>query len=285
MTRLKPLCAVALAVLAMALAGCSDGGGDSGKQISVGVLAPFSGANAAAGRDTADGAKMAADELNVRGGLIGVPVKVVEVDDHCTAKGAEDGAGKLAKQSDLAGVVGGVCPTPTGTAARAFKSARVPFLVTTANAQQIVDPAKTPSSYLMTGTPYQESLAVAHWLAIEGKQFLATVSERGPENDFLVNRLTYLASPVPRPVSQLKVDPGETNMAPIAAAVLAASPKADVVYFAGSPEASGRLAKELRAAGYKGTFIASARSRSDAFLTAAGPEGAKGAFVVAHATP
>ena len=47
--------------------------------------APLSGAQDARGRDLVDGATLAAEDLNVRGGVLGKRVKLVTLDDRCAA--------------------------------------------------------------------------------------------------------------------------------------------------------------------------------------------------------
>jgi len=81
----------ALAVGVLLVAGC--GGGAAKKpavvwkygDIHFGVLAPLSGGEAARGRDLVDGARLAAEDLNVRGGVLGKRVRVDALDDGCDA--------------------------------------------------------------------------------------------------------------------------------------------------------------------------------------------------------
>jgi branched-chain amino acid transport system substrate-binding protein len=153
-------------------------------------------------------------------------------------------------------------------------------LVSSASSPTVLDPRRAPSTYLLNGTPYQEALAAAHWLALRGVQRLAAVDEDAPAFDFLVEKLTGLTSPVPQLVSRQTVAPGEIDLGRQARAALAARP--DVVYWAGSAEGAGRLVAALRRAGFNGIFLASAQAQSTAFAAAAGGA-AEGAFVVAPA--
>jgi branched-chain amino acid transport system substrate-binding protein len=91
-----------------------------------------------------------------------------------------------------------------------------------------------------------------------------------------------LSSPTPKPVSQQTVPAGTTEWGSIVKAATAGG--ADTVYWAGSAAGGGALLAALRAAGYKGAFVASAQSESPAFLSAAG-DAADGAFVIAPASP
>jgi branched-chain amino acid transport system substrate-binding protein len=269
-----------MALLAAAAAGCGgSGGGDSERagEIAFGVLAPLSGPEADRGRDLVDGAQLAVDDLNVRGGVIGRSLTLVAEDDGCSAGRGAAAARKLATTEQVAGVVGAVCDAAAGAAARALARGQVPFLVSSARSPDVVDPRATPSAYLLSGTPYQEALAAAHWLALRGVQRLAAVTDGAPASAFLVEKLTGIVTPTPRLLSRQTLGAG-ADAALVARTAIAANP--DVVYWAGSADGAGRLVAALRAAGFDGTFLASAGAESPAF---AGADAAEGAFVVAPA--
>jgi branched-chain amino acid transport system substrate-binding protein len=247
--------------------------------VSFGVLAPLSGARAARGQDLVNGAKLAADDLNVRGGVVGKRVEVVTADDRCDASDGRAGAEKLTR---VAGTLGGVCDASARAAARTFSRADMPFLVTSANSPRIVNPDRTPTTYLTDGTPYQEALAVVHWLATTQTQRLAVVGDADAASSYLTLQVAGLSDPTPQAVSRQTVPKAGADFAALAKIALVSKP--DVVYFAGTPAHSGRVLAALRAAGFKDRFVASASSEDPAFLSAAGPA-ADGAFVVANASP
>ena len=159
--------------------------------VSFGVLAPLTGAQAARGQDLVNGAKLAADELNVRGGVIGRNVKVVTADDGCARSRRPRGRGEA---RGVAGTLGGVCDAAARAAARAFGSADMPFLVTSANSPRIVNPERTPTAYLTDGTPYQEALAAVHWLAYRESQRLAVVRDADAASSYLTQEVTGFRS-------------------------------------------------------------------------------------------
>lgn len=245
--------------------------------ISFGVLAPLSGAQEARGRDLVDGATLAADDLNIRGGVLGKRVKLVTRDDACAAGESRTSAESLDGLL-LGGVLGGVCDSAASAAARTLD---LPFLVTAANSPRIVDAKKTPTAYLTNGTPYQSALAAAHFFVFKQSLRLAAVSAGGAGPESLTKAVLGLASPSPKAVSEQHVAE-DADFAEVAHTALAAKP--DTVYFAGPPEASGKLVAALRAGGFDGTFVSSSASESPAFLSAAG-EAADGAFVITPASP
>ncbi|MDD3396039.1 MAG: ABC transporter substrate-binding protein, partial [Acidaminococcaceae bacterium] len=76
----KKALAVALAVVALggALVGC---GAKNDKEIKIGLLNEMTGGNATIGTAAANGAQMAIDELNAKGGLLGKQLKAVAADN------------------------------------------------------------------------------------------------------------------------------------------------------------------------------------------------------------
>jgi branched-chain amino acid transport system substrate-binding protein len=247
--------------------------------IGFGVLAPLSGAEGARGRDLVDGATLAAEDLNIRGGVLGKRVKLVTRDDGCAASESRASAQELAGQN-LGGVLGGVCEDAASAAARTLGD-DLPFLVTAANSPRIVDAKKTPTAYLTNGTPYQSALAAVHFFVFKDAQKLALVSAGGNAAERLSKEVLGLAKPVPKTVSEQHVAQ-DADFAQVARTALASKP--DTVYFSGPPEASGKLVAALRKAGYDGAYVASSESESPEFISAAG-EAADDAFVITPASP
>ena len=149
---------------------------------------------------------------------------------------------------------------PARAAARAFGTADMPFLVTSANSPRIVNPDRAPTTYLTDGTPYQEALAVVHWLATTQTQRLAVVGDADAASSYLTLQVAGLSDPTPHAVSRQTVPKSGADFASPARIALVSKP--DVVYFAGTPAHSGRMLAALRAAGFKGRFVASASSET-----------------------
>lgn len=273
------------ALVALAV-GCGGGGADAPKpaatappgggfkagNVSFGVLAPL---GSPQGVQVLQGAELAAADLNVRGGVLGQRVKVASADDGCKTVAAVAGAKQL-RALGVAGVAGGVCANAAQAAARELDG--LPFLVTSANAPEIVSAKRTPTAYLTNGTPYQEALATVHWLAYARAQRLAVLTDVDRASDRLGDEVVGLSSPVPKPVSQQAVE----HVGEAVKATLAAEP--DTVYWAGAPARGGQLLAALREAGFDGDFVADARAESPAFVAGAG-EAADGAYVIAPASP
>jgi branched-chain amino acid transport system substrate-binding protein len=99
-----------LVIASMLLAACGPGGAaGSGDTIKVAILAPLSGPVPTFGVSTRDGALMAIDEWNERGGVLGKQVQVIVADSQCTADPAVNAANKVIDQDGVGYIIGEVC--------------------------------------------------------------------------------------------------------------------------------------------------------------------------------
>ncbi|HOU15186.1 MAG TPA: ABC transporter substrate-binding protein [Anaerolineae bacterium] len=96
---------VALVVAMVALSACGGGGG----AIKVAILAPMSGDVATFGQSTRDGAMLAVEEWNAKGGIDGKKIEVVVEDSQCNAEAAVSAANKVIDQDGVKFIIGEVC--------------------------------------------------------------------------------------------------------------------------------------------------------------------------------
>jgi branched-chain amino acid transport system substrate-binding protein len=279
--------AIALALIAALAAGC---GGKDNKQdaelkgtVTLGVLAPVARQDelGARGKDTTDGANLAVREINASGGVLGRKLELRVVDDACDAHAAYEAAKAFIADSPVAGVIGGVCEAAAAREVPVIDSTGIPFLVTAATANDLVN-QDSASTYLLNGTVYQQALSTVYWMNYSGAKRLAVLQDETPESKELARQAIGLVDQVPKLVSLQTVEPGGQDIETIAKAAVAAKP--NFVLWTGGPARGGELVKALRQAGYEGTFTGTAASEDPAFLAAAGEHG-EGAFVTATATP
>lgn len=81
----------------------------AGGTIKVAILAPLSGAVPTFGISTRDGALMAIDEWNAKGGVLGMKIEAVVEDSQCSADPAVNAANKVIDQDKVHYIVGEVC--------------------------------------------------------------------------------------------------------------------------------------------------------------------------------
>jgi branched-chain amino acid transport system substrate-binding protein len=145
----------AMAVLAMTVSGCSSltGGsgsgaaGSGGGDITLGLLAPLTGAAAADGKAMQTGAQLAIDELNAAGGVKGhkVKLKTIDVKDQ-TSAAVSAAVTTLAADSSVVAAMTGYAST-TNFEIDSFAQAGIPYLIAGNSAQTQALIEKNPSKY------------------------------------------------------------------------------------------------------------------------------------------
>ena len=90
------------------MAGCF---GRAAEPLKIGVLAPLTGSAAEGGRDRIQGAKLATEEVNKAGGVLGRPIELVIEDDQSTNPGVVLAFSKLAGDKDIPAFIGPVRST------------------------------------------------------------------------------------------------------------------------------------------------------------------------------
>lgn len=126
-----------IAALTLMLTACgsdsnseSASGGQSDKPkaaIKIGFLGPLSGDNANSGADMLNAAKLAVDEINADGGVLGQQVEIVSADDGCDPQTGTAAAQKLLV-SGIVGVAGGYCSAAAIPETVVFHPRGIPFI-------------------------------------------------------------------------------------------------------------------------------------------------------------
>lgn len=97
-------------LVAMLFAACAPA---QAADIKVAVLAPLSGANPTFGTSTKEGALMAIEEWNAKGGVLGKQITPIVEDSSCTPDGGTNAANKVINQDNVHYIVGEVCSKAT----------------------------------------------------------------------------------------------------------------------------------------------------------------------------
>ena len=99
-----------LIVAVLLLTACQTGGTTGSKDpIKVAILAPLSGSVATFGESTKNGAMIAVEEWNAKGGVLGRQIEVVVEDSQCSADPAVNAANKVIDQDKVKYIIGEVC--------------------------------------------------------------------------------------------------------------------------------------------------------------------------------
>lgn len=119
---------IAILVLALFLLPLAAGQVMAADTIKIGLLAPLTGFAAADGLSVSNSVKLAVDQVNERGGLLGKQVELIVEDDAAQAKEAVGLARKLVQRDGVVAVVGGSYSMPSRAVAPLFQQFKIPFV-------------------------------------------------------------------------------------------------------------------------------------------------------------
>ena len=251
---------VALLLLLLAiLSGCGGPKPTKGDVI-VYVAAPLSGWQADGGQTVVGGARLAAEQINRQGGLLGYRVKIVAIDDEADSDVAVQVAQEVAQavQSGqrVLGVIGHYNSGQSAAALPIYKDLDIVVITPTAS-----DPSLTQQGYTnffrVNATDAAQGPFDARFLVEDlGKERIVVVYARNDYGEGLraeiVRALEGLGRP---PVAVLGIEEAADTHAAVIPEIKAANP--DAIFLAGYETEGYVLLPELREAGIEATFMAS----------------------------
>ncbi|WP_089006529.1 branched-chain amino acid ABC transporter substrate-binding protein [Micromonospora viridifaciens] len=275
------------AVAAMVLSACgnglaSGGGGQSDNgPIVLGMLTPLSGSSSAIGPYMKNGAQLAVDEINGKGGVNGRKLQLKVEDEACDAKSATAGANKLVTDGVKISV-GGYCSGATLPTLPIFEKAGVPMLIPAANSNELVKQHKK-NVFLINGTGVQQSDAALKFMKKEGATKVALMDDNTSYSKDIADTTAKLLTGSPALAGRESVTAGESDYSANVNAILKSQP--DFIYWTGYYQEGGLIIRQLRQAGYTGKIMVADGSVDQKLVDIAGPAVAEGVFATMTQTP
>jgi branched-chain amino acid transport system substrate-binding protein len=127
--RFSETCAVVRTIALSAVLGliaCGQGGGDT--SILVGHVASMTGDTATFGRSTDAGMRLAIEEINAAGGVLGKPIELVTEDDRSVTEEARTAAQKLIQRDEVVALLGEIASSRSLAAGPEAQRAQVPMI-------------------------------------------------------------------------------------------------------------------------------------------------------------
>jgi branched-chain amino acid transport system substrate-binding protein len=249
---------VAAAASTLLLGACSGGvgGGDTDTDtgpMKFGLLAPFSGSEAAFGDYMKNGAQLAVNEINAAGGVNGRQIELVTEDDACDAEKATAAANLLISKGIVASV-GGYCSGATLPTEKIFYDAGLPMVIAAANSTSLLQ-AGYDSVFLVNGTAIQQATAAVAFAKSEQAKAIVVIDEQDDYSTNLAQMFTDQAKAAGLTIvgSGLHAAKGEKDFANLATAIQSAS--ADFVYYTGYYQVGSLVNRQAKEAGYTGDFL------------------------------
>ena len=175
-----------LILASMILTACGGAGAASGT-IKVAVLAPLSGPVPTFGVSTRDGALLAIEEWNAKGGVLGQKIEAVVADSQCTADPAVNAANKVIDQDGVHYIVGEVCSKASIPISEiAETKGVVQISPTSTNTSVTINPDGSTKQYVFRACfidPFQ-GLVMAKFALKQGKETAFIMFDKG--NDYVL---------------------------------------------------------------------------------------------------
>jgi branched-chain amino acid transport system substrate-binding protein len=278
------------AVVATLLAGCGGGllnnSGDkasSSGPIKLGMLTPLSGSSSAIGPYMQNGAQLAVDEINAKGGVDGRKLSLEVQDEACDPKTAAAGANKLVTDGVVVSV-GGYCSGATLPTLPIFNKSDIPMIIPAANSNELVD-QHLPNVFMINGTGSQQSDAALKYMEKVGAKKVALLDDNTSYSKNIADLTAKLLqqSGGPDLAGRQSVTPGESDYSPNVNATIGTNP--DFVYWTGYYQEGGLIIRQLRQAGYTGKIMVGDGSVDAKLVEIAGGSNADGVLATMTQTP
>jgi branched-chain amino acid transport system substrate-binding protein len=253
--------------LAGALAGFFLCGQVNAADLKIGIMVPTTGSEATAGKDMENSIKLAVDEINKAGGVLGMNIVTITGDDGCDPQMATAAASKLVS-SDVVGVVGGYCSGATLPTLKIYGDAGTPFVVAAANSTKLID-ANPGTAFQINSTGFDQVNTAVSLFAEKGVKKLAIVHQGDGYSEDLAKltkkKWMAMGNEV---VAYEVVNKGEQDQSSLVTKIKSTAP--DAVFWTAYYSDGALLIKQLRQAGFRKLIAVGDGSNSPKLLEIAG---------------
>lgn len=250
-------------------------------KVLIGVAGPSEGAYAGVGKDIRRAAQLAVEHINAEGGIGGEPVEIVERDDNCAAKEAEEAARALIAQG-VALVVGHPCAAAAIAAAKVYAQAGIVFLAPATRNPALTEPRAGPTIFRLAGRNDRQGTEAGAWIARnfaakpvaivhDGSRFAKELAEKAA---------AALKAAGASGILMAAVVGGQKDYTALIGKLRSAQTRA--VYFTGYAIEGGELLRQMRTAGLDAAFLGSDALTADPFAETARDKADGAKALLAH---
>jgi len=281
---LKPIVVAGLLIVGIiVLLGC--GSGAKPETIKIGVAGPLTGSQSKMGTDVLNGAKLAVEQWNAKGGVLGKQIEIVDRDDEAKEPMAKTVAYELI-DANVVGIIGHFNSGCTIPASEDYYRNNIPMITPSATNPKVTE-RKDPK----TGEYYWNIFRVCGRDDVQGEraarfaldklkvQRVAVMHDKTAYGQGLADYFKKAIEKSGKPeyvVYYGGFDDKEKNFKPYLSTVQEKNP--DVLFFGGIYHQAGLLALQMRDIGMKAIFISGDGVIDPEFLKTAG-KSAEGSYL------
>jgi branched-chain amino acid transport system substrate-binding protein len=268
------LCVVASAACGKKEAPAPATPGAEVEVIRIGSVAPLTGPQASIGKDNDNGARMAFEEANAQGVMLGgkkVTFEMLGEDDAADPRTATVVAQKLVDQN-VKGVIGHLNSGTTIPASKIYADAGIPQVSPSATAIPYTAQGYATAFRVMTNDE-QQGWAIGSFAASKlGAKKIAIIDDRTAYGQGLADQVEKTAKEAGATVvAREYTNDKATDFTAILTSLKGKSP--DVIVFGGMYPQGAPMAKQLKRLGLKATLLGGDGLQTAEFITIAGADG------------
>lgn len=257
------------------------GAAAAAETVKIGMLAPLTGFAAADGASALNSVKIAVDQVNGKGGILGKKVQLIVYDDRADAKEAVALAYKLIEQDKIAAFVAGSYSLPTRAVAPIFQEEKIPLVAAYAIHPDVTKAGEYCFRNGFLGTVEGKAAAYTAYKLLHAK----TVALLTSDNDFGRTLVEGFKMYQAKHANDMKIvyeqayPFSEKDFKPYLSKIKEANP--DVIFASGYYFQTGPLLKQARELGIKSKVLGEEGADSPKLAEIAG-EAAEGFYIVTN---
>ena len=240
--------------------------------IKIGLSGPFTGGSAAMGVSMRDGVRLAVDEINTAGGILGRPIQLVERDDEAKNEMGVQVAQELINKEEVVATLGFANTGVALAALRFYQEAEIPVIINVATGTAVTANAPSPSYIFRTSASDSLQTQMIAKEVAEVRHFTKPAIFADSTNygqfgkDDMIKALDKYGL---KPVVVEKFNIGDTDMT--AQILHAKEAKAEVLITFGIGPELAQIANGMNKLNWKVPFVGSWSLSMGSFIDAAGP--------------
>lgn len=264
-----------LMLTAVVFWGCKKGGEPVSDVIKIGTAGPMTGDQSAFGQDQQNGVRMAVEEWNLKGGVLGKKIELLVGDDQHDPKQAVSVANKMVNDG-IAGMVGHFNSSCSLPASRIYNDQKIPMITHGSTNPQLTE-QNFKGVFRVCGRDDQQGMKAALFVIDDMKaKSVAILHDKTTYGQGLADEFRKGVEGKVKVTYHGGITQGDKDFSAVLTNVKTGNP--DLIYFGGIYPEGGLLVKQARALGIKAPLMGGDGVISEEFLNIAGSD-AEGTYV------
>lgn len=266
-------------IIGIALAGCQK---KDQNVVRVGIAGPMTGPQAKLGTDFGNGARIAIDEWNEKGGVLGKKIEVIVGDDAADPKQAVSVANKIVNEGSI-GVIGHFNSSCSIPASDVYNRSSVP-MITPASTNPLLTERGYKGVFRVCGRDDQQGSIAAKFVTEKLKlKRVAILHDKTTYGQGLVDEFRKSLGKGIEVVHYGGIIQGDKDFKAVLTDVKGKNP--ELIYFGGIYPEGGLLVKQARELGMDVPFMSGDGVIDPVFIEIAGKEAAEGTYLTFSPDP